>query len=237
MVGAEARPKSDLPIRAASALVMLAIAGFALWRGGEWLDGLIVVIALAVLYEFVRLILLIPMSLPRQLAALLAGAVYVGYAAIVLVVLPAIYVAILLGAVVATDVGAYFVGRAIGGPKIAVRISPSKTWAGLFGGMLAAALWMVAALGASRYALAGLQGGEPNLATSLYARETGIGALVGLALAITAQAGDLLESWIKRRAGVKDSSRLIPGHGGVLDRVDGLLAVAVLVGMALAWPF
>lgn len=110
-------------------------------------------------------------------------------------------------AVWATDIGAYAAGRAIGGPKLAPRLSPKKTWAGLLGGMAAAAL----AGGGVALAAAG-----PAFAAA---------ALAAL-LAAVAQGGDLFESWSKRRAGVKDSGRVIPGHGGLLDRIDGLLAAA-----------
>lgn len=111
-------------------------------------------------------------------------------------------------AVWATDIGAYAAGRTIGGPKLAPRLSPKKTWAGLLGGMTASAAVCVA-VGATA-------GGAAPLAL----------AAVGAVLAVVAQAGDLFESWAKRRAGVKDSSKLIPGHGGLLDRIDGLLTAA-----------
>jgi ABC-type transport system substrate-binding protein len=84
-----------------------------------------------------------------RVAAALSGTVYIGYASIVLILLPAAYVAILVGAVIATDTGAFFTGRSLGGPKIAPAISPSKTWSGLLGGMVGAALWMVLALSAA----------------------------------------------------------------------------------------
>jgi phosphatidate cytidylyltransferase len=126
-----------------------------------------------------------------------------------------------------TDTGAYFAGRAIGGPKIAPRISPSKTWAGLAGGMAASVGWvflwvwaMDAPLVWPRFEL-GLNLSVQNV--------TGAVAL-GAGLAVVAQAGDFLESWLKRRAGVKDSSRLIPGHGGVFDRIDGLIPVVLVAG-------
>lgn len=121
-----------------------------------------------------------------------------------------------LALVWATDICAYFAGRMIGGPKIAPRISPSKTWAGLGGGMLGAGV--VAALLADRL---GLDFSVP------------LAALTGGGLAVVAQAGDFFESHLKRRAGVKDSGHLLPGHGGVMDRLDGAVPVAVVVATAL----
>ena len=114
----------------------------------------------------------------------------------------------LFAVVWATDIFAYFVGRAVGGPKLAPAISPGKTQSGALGGAvfgLAAGLLLALVLGLS------------NLATL---------ALVALFLSIVAQAGDLFESWVKRRHDCKDSSAIIPGHGGVMDRVDGLVAAA-----------
>lgn len=121
-----------------------------------------------------------------------------------------------LGVVWATDIGAYFAGRTIGGPKLAPGISPSKTWAGLGGGVLAALV-----LGFALHRLAGLP--------------IHLAAWSGL-LAVAAQGGDLFESWLKRRAGVKDSGSLLPGHGGVLDRLDGVVTVAPLAALLIAMP-
>lgn len=113
----------------------------------------------------------------------------------------------------ATDIGAYAAGRCIGGPKLWPRVSPKKTWAGLAGGVASAALvgWGMAAA---------LSGQGPGVVVLPLA--SGI-------LAVAAQAGDFAESWVKRHFGVKDSSNIIPGHGGVLDRLDGLLVAAPLV--------
>jgi phosphatidate cytidylyltransferase len=119
-----------------------------------------------------------------------------------------------LAIVWATDIGAYFAGRAIGGPKLAPRISPAKTWAGLGGGVVAAGI-----VGLLIAVCAGLPSALHWLAAPL---------------AVAAQAGDLFESWLKRRAGVKDSGRLLPGHGGALDRLDGVVPVATLIGALFA---
>ncbi len=235
MAGVEGQKKSDLPVRAASAVVMLAIAGTALWLGGAVLDGFIALVAIAVSIEFAQMIRRIARTPQGQIAALLAGGFYVGAAAWSLITLPTEMLVIALGTVIATDTGAYFTGRAIGGPKIAPGISPSKTWSGLAGGMTAAALWCAFAVGSIRYGLSGMSGGGPQFGSSYFARETLIAVAAGAGLAIAAQAGDFFESWLKRRAGVKDSSHLIPGHGGVFDRVDGLLPVAIIVGLAAMW--
>lgn len=121
----------------------------------------------------------------------------------------------LLALVWATDIGAYLTGRAFGGPRLAPRISPGKTWAGAIGGLVFAACAGVAA--------AAISGSGIALAIA-----------VALGLSIIAQAGDLAESAMKRRFGVKDSGHLIPGHGGLLDRLDSTLAVA-LAGALLAF--
>jgi phosphatidate cytidylyltransferase len=120
-----------------------------------------------------------------------------------------------LATVWATDIFAYLVGRSLGGPLLWPRVSPKKTWSGAIGGLLGG----IAAGSAVAYASAGTQ--------PLWA------GVLALILSIAAQAGDLLESWVKRQFGAKDTSRLIPGHGGVMDRVDSFLLaalVAVLIG-------
>lgn len=115
----------------------------------------------------------------------------------------------------ATDTGGYVFGRRIGGPKLAPRISPKKTWAGLLGGAFSAAL--------------------VGVATAFLVNPEALPALIlfsGL-LAVVEQISDLTESYVKRRFGVKDSGHIIPGHGGVLDRVDGLVLTAPLVALAV----
>jgi phosphatidate cytidylyltransferase len=151
-------------------------------------------------------------SRPRLVPWIALGTLYIGFACLAFLWLRNVppegrnLVFWLLAVVWATDIGAFFAGRGIGGPRLAPRISPNKTWAGLIGGVLAAGLVGV-------------------LAAGLFGREATLLVVGGMVLAVVAQGGDLLESWCKRKFGVKDSSHIIPGHGGILDRVDGLLAV------------
>ena len=125
-----------------------------------------------------------------------------GFAALILILL----------VVWVTDIGGYFAGRGIGGPKLWPRVSPNKTWAGAIGGFAAS---LVVAAG---FAALGLGKTGPIL-------------VLGAALSISSQLGDLFESAVKRRFGVKDSSHLIPGHGGLLDRLDGFVAAIVLAAI------
>ncbi|MEO0590933.1 MAG: phosphatidate cytidylyltransferase, partial [Pseudomonadota bacterium] len=153
------------------------------------------------------------------------GALYVTGAALAMIQVRVNYSAFgvaltYLAPVIAVDVGAYFSGRAIGGPKIAPALSPSKTWAGLAGGAAAASLVFIAVVAS---------GWMPELGENASVTGLLLAVLAGVLVAVIAQAGDFFESWMKRRAGVKDSSALIPGHGGVFDRVDGFLAVFFLI--------
>ncbi|QTD55926.1 phosphatidate cytidylyltransferase [Parasphingorhabdus cellanae] len=116
-----------------------------------------------------------------------------------------------LALVWATDIGAYFSGRAIGGPKLAPRFSPNKTWAGLIGGVIVTGLF--------------------SFILHIYFQLPFQLVLLSLPLAVLAQMGDLFESQMKRRAGVKDSGTVFPGHGGVMDRLDGLIPVAPVVAV------
>lgn len=221
--------KSDLGVRAASAVVMLLVAGTALSFGGLVLDGLIAIVSCIALFEFVRLIAKSGATGLQLAAGAIASAVYVGLAAYSLITMPTLLVGIAVTFVICTDIGAYFTGRKFGGPKIAPTISPSKTWSGLLGGVLAAGLF-----GAGIFGLIGMVAVAfvPGLGGTAQLLAIALGLGVGAALAVAAQAGDFFESWLKRRAGVKDSSNLIPGHGGVLDRIDGLLPVAIIFGFA-----
>jgi phosphatidate cytidylyltransferase len=124
-------------------------------------------------------------------------------------------VACLFISVWSCDTGAYFAGRSIGGPRLAPRISPKKTWSGLLGGMVAAAI---------ASALLALVVGQGSAVSF---------AVLGASLALISQLGDLAESSVKRRFDVKDSGSIIPGHGGILDRVDGVLFAAPVMALLI----
>ena len=224
---AAAKP-TDLPTRVMSALVMLAVAAFAVGIGGYVLDAFLFLVALIAFGEFVLLVLKATPNWLLRIVAIAAGAAYFGVAAAILAGAGTFLLIMVIGITVFTDTGAFFTGRAIGGPKIAPRISPSKTWVGLAGGMAASVLWVFlwvwaiddAPMSWPRFEL-GLNLSPKNV----------IGAIaLGAGMAVLAQAGDFFESWLKRRAGVKDSSGLIPGHGGVFDRIDGLIPVVLVAG-------
>ncbi|MGZ3339522.1 MAG: phosphatidate cytidylyltransferase [Reyranella sp.] len=212
-----------LLLRILSAAILGPLLLAAIWFGFPWIDLVAALAAPLMVSEWIRLTRGRPFI--RILAVLYALAAVVallwlrhqpalGRETIVWIVL----------CIWATDTGAYAVGRAAGGAKLAPRISPSKTWSGLAGGMA----WAAVASAAVGYAF-GLGETIPL-------------AVIGAGLAVVGQIGDLLESAAKRGAGVKDSGTLIPGHGGLLDRVDGLVAVLVVVALVRlavdgGWPW
>ncbi len=206
----------DLAIRTASAVVLAVPVLIVVWIGSPWFEGLIIAGCLVLIREWWRLCAGAAIAWPA------IGVAYIALAGGALIYLrsggetgrDALFW--LLSVVWASDIGAFAAGRLIGGPRLAPRISPNKTWAGVAGGLLAAA----AAGGTAIFVLGG---GPAWLATALGA---GIGAV--------AQAGDLAESALKRRFGVKDAGGWIPGHGGLLDRVDGLMIAAVVAALIAA---
>lgn len=221
--------KSDLGVRTASAVVMVAVAGTALWLGGAVWTVFVAAVALGVLWEWVRLSRCIATGPVRLFAWLVAGLAYVGTAAFELVTLRnevfhLLMAWIVLG-VIATDIGAYLTGRTFGGPKIAPKISPSKTWSGLAGGILGASIVILIVRSVAN------TGAIFNFEPGTIRNDLHSALFDGTVLAVIAQSGDFFESWMKRKAGVKDSGHLIPGHGGLFDRVDGLLAVCFAIGV------
>ena len=176
--------------------------------------AMLVAVALGLIVEWLMLCRLPAVRLART-SAIVAGLAYVGIAEAALLWLRADPAAgranllFLVAIVWACDIGAYLVGRLVGGPRLAPRISPGKTWSGALGGLMAAI--------------------AVGLAAAHFMPEAGAmwqAAAVAAGIALVAQAGDLFESFVKRRLEVKDSSHIIPGHGGLFDRLDGLLAAA-----------
>jgi phosphatidate cytidylyltransferase len=199
---------SNLVLRVLSASVLIPVALAATWYGTPWFEALVLVIVALMLLEWRRLTA--PGAGPVWLfaGALYAGAFGCGLLALRLAAVQGAWLVFYLFACIwATDTAAYVGGRTIGGPKLAPRISPNKTWAGF---------------------VAGLVGG--TLAGALVAvwLDSGLvqAALAGAAVSLLGQFGDLLESAVKRHFDAKDSGHLIPGHGGVLDRVDSLAVAA-----------
>jgi phosphatidate cytidylyltransferase len=257
----------ELRLRTLSAIVMLIVVLATTWLGGFYFSVLAAVIGLAVFWEWSKMTGLAEQSLRGVTAAwcsvtvialnvvggdmtlslpllggftvtlvlacwiwrwsfwLAGGVLYAGACIIALSAIRADdaigFVAMLFVFVIvwSTDILAYFVGRALGGPKLAPRISPGKTWSGAIGGTIA-----------------GVVGGY--LVAFSYFSVPGVWIpVLALTLSVLSQMGDLFESFIKRRFGAKDSSHLIPGHGGVMDRVDGLATAsfgAFIIAMSLA---
>lgn len=249
----------DLKPRVLSAAVMLAVGAVEIWLGGLWFLALITALTAIMIWELARLSAPTQPHMALQLAALAALCLIAdeGWPSVsawlVFPLVPLAFVLTprlqqkavaaiglgimvaghglfvlrdeagtaailwLIGVVIASDVAGYFVGRSLGGPKFWPAISPKKTWSGTVAG------WLAAALLGLIFVLAGY----------------GSWGLVVLSpfIAFAGQLGDIAESWIKRRTGVKDSSNLIPGHGGVMDRFDALVgAMAVVMLITRVFP-
>lgn len=245
----------DFLPRLISAIVMVVVGAAALWAGGLWFNALILIIVGLMLWELVR------MGAPEKPAAAVQSGLLGAGALAALLVLPAVFLApvlvaailvvagasdapkrwivpftaaillaglslihlrgtgiplvlIVIGIVVVTDIAGYIAGRIFGGPKFWPRFSPKKTWSGTVAGWIGAAV--IAAWVASQYGL------------PLWLAIGG-----GVLMSLASQMGDIAESAFKRKTGVKDSSNLIPGHGGVMDRFDGMLAAALLAGVLM----
>ena len=244
----------DLAPRLASAVAMVGLGALGVWLGGLWFHALIAIISGLMVWELVTMldtdrtktpiilgvlsgvVAMIAIELPGAFALPLlmapsmiglgrmerGGVTYAVFTALILLAgygLMALrddfgltWMVWLLLVVVVTDIAGYFAGRMFGGPKLWPRVSPKKTWSGTSAGWVGAALVALLFAGATQ--------AGPGL----------IG--VSIAVSMASQIGDIAESAIKRRAGVKDSSRLIPGHGGLLDRFDGMLGAAVFIVIA-----
>jgi phosphatidate cytidylyltransferase len=264
-----ARLGPDIGPRLASGLVLAAGLAAVIWAGRLVFDACVVLLAMVLSWEWGRLvtphdreivsgvtivtvgaagilaacafvglgllvltigaILVLVLSLGHNALLGGAGVFYAGLPALALIWLRAdtaqglTGVVFLLAVIALSDTAAFFCGRLLGGPRLLPQVSPNKTWAGLLGAIAASALFG---------ALFGLA--APSASPSRL-------AVIAAALALLAQAGDLAESALKRHFGAKDAGQLIPGHGGIMDRVDGVVAaapVAALIGMAVNvhWP-
>jgi phosphatidate cytidylyltransferase len=209
---------SELLLRTITGVMMVLVALTAEWFGGTVFAVFVAAAAALIYFEWVR------MTRGWGMAWQLGGFVYALVPALALLwvreragqPLTDKGFALVLWAFIVTwsaDIGAFFTGRAFGGPKLAPAISPNKTVSGLVGGVIAASL------------AAGIWAHINDLSPAWL--------LLAPLFAVSAAAGDLFESWMKRRAGVKDSGALFPGHGGILDRLDGLVPVAALTGLAV----
>ena len=205
---------SELKVRTLSGLVMMAIALLAVFKGGYAFAVFVAAVATVIFYEWSRIV--------RRWGPgwKIAGFFYALAPALALLwireradgfrMVPTLLIWVLI-VTWSTDIGAYFAGRKFGRKKLAPSISPNKTVEGLYGGVAMATI-----LGAGWVVLTGL--------SSLL-------IFIAPVFATIAQGGDLFESWMKRKAGVKDSGTWLPGHGGLLDRLDGLIPVAILTAL------
>jgi phosphatidate cytidylyltransferase len=205
--------KKPLTLRLISAAVLIPVVVVAVYAGGIAWALLVLLFAVVMIVEWCKIASRKPGAVPWYALGLVY--VFVPCAALIWlradpnVGLQQIFWIVAL--VIFADTGAYIAGRSIGGPKLAPRVSPNKTWAGLGGAVVSAAI-----VGAITAMLMDL----PSVA---------ILTAISAGLAVIEQIGDLAESAFKRHFGVKDASNIIPGHGGALDRVDGLIAVAAAV--------
>ena len=206
-------------IRSLSALVMASFVLSAIWIGSPYFEALIGLIGCLAIMEWYRLILVNRPKFPN-IIFMCFGVLYVLVPCLILVWLRnngphGLYFIVWFFVVIwSTDIGAYLFGKSIGGAKLAPKISPNKTWAGFFGGISSAVI-VSFLLYYFLYPMAGL---------FLFF----LGCVI---ISIVGQIGDLFESWCKRRLGIKDSGKLIPGHGGILDRVDSLLLSTPIAGV------
>jgi phosphatidate cytidylyltransferase len=250
---------ADLRTRILSAIVMVAVGAVEIWLGGTAFAVLVVILTAVMVWELAGMTAPWQQASPRVVAGIAAVALVIALflpdpVALLLLMAPGIVLALtprrdrwlaavyavvilvagfglillrqaggsgailwLVAVVVTSDVLGYFVGRTFGGPKFWPAVSPKKTWSGTVAGWLGAALVGVVVV--------------------LWVGASWLLVPVSALVAFAGQMGDIAESWVKRRAGVKDASDLIPGHGGVLDRFDALIgAMVFLLGLGLFAP-
>lgn len=215
------KPKpSTLKIRTLSSLVLAPIVLFIIYIGGIWFQIFGALVLGRALYEWTRMAL----RAKHKIMLGIAGILYI------LITLSCLYMIRMSGSdgvyyfasflltVWASDIGAYFTGKLVGGPKLAPKISPNKTIAGLMGSMLWGGLVLTLCMSFALFKQDDVFGRDILALLPAFA--------VGVVLGLVGQAGDLLISAMKRHVHVKDTGQLIPGHGGVLDRIDAMMLAA-----------
>ncbi len=217
---------SSLAKRILSALVMIPLAVAAVYLGGAVFYALVAAAFGISVYEWSQMCF--RKGRPKW-SRFMPGFIYIAAACIAIVLMRArpdglFLVIYLFVAVWASDIGAYVAGRTLKGPRMAPSISPNKTWSGLVGGCIAAAAAVMAVC---------YYWPDTELSARISALPLWAHGLFGITLGVVGQLGDLLESHFKRRAGVKDSGNIIPGHGGLLDRIDALLMVSIISAACL----
>lgn len=211
------KPLSSLALRLLSSLVLIPVVIGMIGLGG-WAYAILAALCIGIaLAEWVNITKHIPGSTLFQTALILLGIVYLGGSFLEMVVLRrqmdgAYWTIIFMLVIWASDSTAYLFGKTIGGPKMSPTISPNKTWSGYAGALIGPALVLMAAVHVTPFFPEALP--TPSLLVT---------ALAGILVGIAGQSGDLMISAMKRKAGLKDTGALIPGHGGILDRIDALL--------------
>ena len=212
--------KNTIILRIISAIVLAPAVLWVVFVGGVAFELMVALVAMVLVYEWAKMV-------GRNFWWLVLGGVYISAAIFAIWWLREgsesglFYFVWLLVVVWATDIGGYIFGMTIGGPKLAPSISPNKTWSGFIGGILLAAIG-----GYSVVMYFSDQAQISNLALVIS---------LGVGMSVVSQLGDLFESKIKRRFGVKDSGNVIPGHGGLFDRIDGLMAASIAMVLLNGW--
>ena len=227
----------DFGARLGSAVILLGVAGVAIGFGGLVFAGFLAVMSAVMVWEVLAMWragagasgsgiknsnIVAFLLVTASITAICASAMALSF--IRELSLPLLVFLILC--VLGSDIGGYFIGRLVGGPRLWVRISPNKTWSGTIGGWVLAIIlgggFMMVGLGSLGGGIGGGIGGGGGF---------GLGTVILIAflLALSAQAGDLTQSAMKRYFGVKDSSNLLPGHGGLFDRFDGMIAASLVL--------
>ncbi len=219
---------SNLIKRLLTGIILFPLVLILIWKGGFYFEVLFSVCIILAVLEWLKLCIRSPLPILKSNIWFIVGLLYIliaGWGFYQLRFLsqtlgfPEPALQLLLVAIIAvTDTSAYFIGKLFKGPKLAPAVSPNKTWSGALGALVVSVIFSILTL-----SLYGFSFKEDKNFSKIY-----IGTC--LCISLVGQIGDLLESFVKRYFRVKDSGKLIPGHGGILDRTDSILAVSFLLG-------